>query len=296
MPSTDRLSLREAVALGLIQGPAELLPISSSSHTSLVPWLFGWRAARLDPELRRAFEVALHGGAALGLLVAFRSEARDTGRPEEPSPVQRPRWSSMRVLLPAIGVPVVVGFVFESFIDRRLSRPAPSALGLAAGAAAMVWSERRWRSLGSHEHRRAEEAGVTDGFLLGVAQALALAPGVSRNGMTLAVTRARGFDRRAGDTLSWQVGMPVIVGAGALKIGRALASGRPAGMRGELAAGALSAFGSTLASARAIDRGRRARALSLYAAYRAGLAAVVMRRLWRERGEQACPGGRGAPR
>jgi len=282
MPPTDRLSLREAAALGLIQGPAELLPISSSSHTALLPWLLGWHCAELDAERRRAFDVALHAGAAAALLVAFRAESRG-----EPKPglvgLATPRAGSLGMLAPAIGAPVLAGFLFERFIDSRLSRPAPSAVGLAAGAAAMAWSERRWRRRGARRGRTVEQAGVTDGLLLGVAQALALAPGVSRNGATLAVARARGFDRVAGDSLSWQVGMPVIVGAGALKAGRALGAGRRIGMRSQLLVGAVSAFCSTLVSARAIDRDRRARDLAPYALYRAGLALFVLRRLRRER-------------
>jgi undecaprenyl-diphosphatase len=283
MRSTDGLSLREAIALGLIQGPAELLPISSSSHTALIPWLLSWHCAELDHERRRAFEVALHGGAAVALMVAFGAEARGDGQLRRGPDENALRPASIATLAPAIAAPVLAGFLFESFIDRRLSSPAPSAFGLAAGSAAMAWSERRWRRRGPRVGRAVEQAGVKDGLLLGAAQALALAPGISRNGATLAVARARGFDRAAGDMLSWQVGMPVIVGAGVLKAARALERGARSGMRRELAAGAASAFCSTLASARALDRPRRARTLSPYVAYRTGLSLLVLRRLWRER-------------
>src|ERR1043165_2470127 len=69
-----RLRLREALVLGALHGPAELLPISSSGHTELVPWLLDWEYARLDGELRKAFEVALHTGTAAALLLALRDE------------------------------------------------------------------------------------------------------------------------------------------------------------------------------------------------------------------------------
>ncbi|MDE3070825.1 MAG: undecaprenyl-diphosphate phosphatase, partial [Acidobacteriota bacterium] len=161
MEPTEGLSPREAIALGLIQGPAELLPISSSSHTALVPWLGRWRCAELDARERRAFEVALHGGAAVALMLAFWREAagqpaslrsllrrgapwRARGNPGAAADAAgrggRPR---LVALLPAVVVPVTAGFLFEETIDRRLSGPAPTAVGLAAGAAAMVWSERR---------------------------------------------------------------------------------------------------------------------------------------------------------
>jgi len=69
-----------ALALGIVQGPAELLPVSSSAHTTLVPWLLGWSYPELDPELRKAFEVALHAGAAAALLVGLRDEVAEAAR------------------------------------------------------------------------------------------------------------------------------------------------------------------------------------------------------------------------
>ncbi|HST56282.1 MAG TPA: undecaprenyl-diphosphate phosphatase, partial [Solirubrobacteraceae bacterium] len=73
-----RLPLRQAIALGLLQGPTELLPVSSSGHTTLIPWLAQWDYARLQPELRKSFEVALHAGAAAALLVDLsRREYKD---------------------------------------------------------------------------------------------------------------------------------------------------------------------------------------------------------------------------
>src|SRR5437763_707088 len=74
------LPLRHALALGAVQGPAELLPVSSSGHLVLVPWLAGWPYASLDPELRKSFEVALHAGTAAALLIGLRREVADYAR------------------------------------------------------------------------------------------------------------------------------------------------------------------------------------------------------------------------
>ncbi len=74
------MRLRDALALGALHGPAELLPISSSGHVELIPWLAGWEYTELDPELRKAFEVALHAGTAAALLVALRGEVEDAVR------------------------------------------------------------------------------------------------------------------------------------------------------------------------------------------------------------------------
>jgi undecaprenyl-diphosphatase len=286
----EELPLREAVALGLIQGPTELLPISSSSHTALVPWLLGWRSAALDVELRRTFEVALHAGTAAALVVdRWRRPAACNARPFS--------------LLLAIAPPAAVGYLLEGFIDRRLSSPPGIALGLLVGAACMAAAERGGR------RRHAGEAGALDGLLLGGAQVFALAPGISRNGATLAMARARGFSRTDADTLSWQVGVPVIVGAGALKVYRGARRGYATGLGRPLAAGALAAFGSTLLGARLLERGRagveachqrsgeaktyesRRVPLSRYAAYRCGLALLVVRRLRRHSAaDQTSPG------
>jgi undecaprenyl-diphosphatase len=282
MPSTERLPVLQAVALGLIQGPTELLPVSSSSHTALVPWLLDWRSARLDPETRRGFEVALHCAAAAALVLA-------TGLgPKRARP-------GVGVVALATAPPAVTGYLLESFIDRRLGRPLPMAVGLVGGAALMAASDRA-----VDRGRTVADAGAVDGLLLGVAQSLALAPGVSRSGATLSVARARGFDRGAADALSADVGIPVIAGAGALKVARSLMRARPTEISRQLVAGFAASFLSTLASDRVMGPGRssvRERALTPYAGYRVGLAWLVWRRLHGDRSRRATDiGQRSAPR
>src|SRR6202012_2361322 len=77
-PSSPQIRLREAIALWALHGPAELMPISSSGHVALVPWLLRWDYARADPDVRKAFEVALHAGTAAALLIALRGEVAET--------------------------------------------------------------------------------------------------------------------------------------------------------------------------------------------------------------------------
>jgi undecaprenyl-diphosphatase len=137
----------------------------------------------------------------------------------------------------------------------------------------MALAERRGR-----RGRLRADAGVGDGVALGLAQTLALVPGVSRSGATRAAARWRGFGPLESDALSLEVGLPITLGALALK-------GREAVLAGErsewapLATGALAAFASTLASSSAARRLGGARSLSPYAAYRVALAAAVVRRL-----------------
>ncbi len=231
MPPAERtLALRHAVALGLLQGPVELLPISSSGHTALIPWLAGWPYAELDGELRKSFEVALHAGAGVALAIDMRGAAAGA----------RPRaWTLRRACMLALSLapPVSPGFTLRGRIERQLGGPRSIAVGLTVGAIAMAIADTREARGSSEQTRAAVDAGPADGLALGLAQASALIPGVSRNGATLTAARARGFDREGAHALSWSVALPVILGASALKGARLLSDGVPRQARGGLALG-----------------------------------------------------------
>jgi undecaprenyl-diphosphatase len=170
----------------------------------------------------------------------------------------------------------VVGYAFERPIERRLGGPGATAAGLLAGAALMLAADTR------PQQRGRGEAGPIDGLALGLAQAAALAPGVSRNGATLSAARWRRFSRDQANLLSRTVALPIIVGATALKAGRLAARGTDRRLRRAMALGVASSFASTLASQRLIRLVERDRALWPYAAYRTGLAALVLARLARQ--------------
>jgi undecaprenyl-diphosphatase len=263
--SKRALPLSEAIALGVLHGPAELLPISSSGHTELVPWLFGWDYCELDPELRKSYEVALHAGTAAALLITLRAEVDEA-------------LGSMSVrrivqLLLSFIPPAVVGYTLERPIERRLGTAGSIAGGLIAGSLAMLWADR------SPQLRAHEEAGYADALWLGVAQACALIPGVSRNGATLVAARRRGFRREDANRLSRHSALPVIAGATVLKGIRMRRRGLPPGMALPFAAGATASFASTLGSTWLISQVERDRSLAPYAVYRLVLAAATLRRL-----------------
>jgi undecaprenyl-diphosphatase len=263
--SQPELPLSQALALGVLHGPAELLPISSSGHTELVPWLLGWSYADLDGELRKAFEVALHAGTAAALLIGLRDEVAEAARGFD-----RRRAT---LVLGSFVPPAIVGYTLERPIESRLGTPPTIAAGLAAGAAAMWLADAR-----APRRRPRTDARLADALLLGLAQACALVPGVSRNGATLTAARARGFRRPDANALSRHVALPVIVGATVLKGVRLARRGLPGGVAGAFAAGIGAAFVSTLVSVRLIRAVERDRSLAPYAAYRLALAAIVWRR------------------
>ena len=261
------LSPARAVALGAVQGPAELLPVSSSAHLSLLPWLAGWPWHQLDPEARKSFEVALHAGAAAALLIGQRRLIAEELR----------QFDARRAAVVALSFvpPAIVGYGLERQIERRLGGPRTTAVGLAAGAIAMAIADRRPQERGPGDVMPA------DGLALGLAQATALAPGVSRNGATLAAARCRRFTREHANLLSRTVALPVIVGATLLKGVRLRRRGIEPGLGRAMAVGVAASFASTLASQKLIDLVERDRALWPYAAYRLGLAGAVLYRLGR---------------
>jgi undecaprenyl-diphosphatase len=171
--------------------------------------------------------------------------------------------------------PAIAGYTLERTIERRLGGPRATAAGLLAGSLAMLVADRR------PQLRGRGEAGPIDGLALGVGQAAALVPGVSRNGATLAAARARRFTREHANVLSRSVALPVIVGATVLKGQRLRRRGVPRRFGRALAAGTAASFASTLASQRLIRLVERDRALWPYAAYRTALAGVVLYRLIR---------------
>jgi undecaprenyl-diphosphatase len=270
-PAERSLPLRHAVALGVLHGPAELLPISSSAHTTLLPWLLDWPYARLDGQQRKAFEVALHAGAGAALAIHLRRELV-----EELCGVDARR---LVVIALSLAPPALVGYVLERPIGQRLGAPRSIAAGLAVGAVAMALADVRARADANPLARAQKDARATDGLALGLAQAAALIPGVSRNGATLTAARARGFSRAAAQTLSWHAGLPVIAGASALEGVRTRRDGATREQRLAQLTGAVSAFASTLAVARLLQRQLRdGQPLWPFALYRAALAALVVSR------------------
>jgi undecaprenyl-diphosphatase len=264
--SERALTPARAALLGLVQGPTELLPVSSSAHLTLLPWFRDWGWERLDPELRKAFDVALHGGAAAALVVGQRDVIAG-----EIAALDRRRAAVLALsFLPAL----VAGVVLERTIERRLGRPGTTAAGLVAGSVAMVLADRAPRTRGHGDARAA------DGLALGIGQAAALAPGVSRNGATLTAARLRRFSRSHANFLSRTVALPVIVAAAAGKGLRFAGRGVPPGAAPAVATGVAVSFASTLASQGLIRLVERdGGALWPYAAYRIGLAAAVVARM-----------------
>ncbi|HVS28620.1 MAG TPA: undecaprenyl-diphosphate phosphatase [Solirubrobacteraceae bacterium] len=264
MAARSPLPLRHAAALGALHGPTELFPVSSSGHTTLIPWLARWPYPQLDADLRKAFEVALHAGTAAALLVALRR-----GRAGAPQIDLRGGALAALGCAPA----ALAGYLFEQPVERRLGTPPTVAAGLVMGSLAMLWADR------APATRHRGDAGVGDALWLGIAQASALMPGVSRSGATLAAARRRRFARPDARSLAGELALPMIGAAALLKGVRLARRGLPAQLVPAFALGAICSFGSTLGALATVERLPRDRPLLPDAAYRLVLAGVTVRRL-----------------
>jgi undecaprenyl-diphosphatase len=253
----------EAAALGLIQGATELLPVSSSAHVAMVPWLLGWEVASWPPERRKELEVALHFGAAVAMAPELWWAAPDT-----------------RTLVLSAAPAALAGLAFERTVERRLGGPAAIAGGLLAGALALAAADMRRASRavapapakrrGFRAARPPARVSAADALIVGLAQAAALAPGVSRTGATLAAARARGFSREDASALSFGVAGPVLGGATVLKALRL-----PPTHRRVAAVAATSSFAATTFALRTLGVARH-RPLWPFALERAALAGGIL--------------------
>jgi undecaprenyl-diphosphatase len=255
------------VALGALQGPAELLPVSSSGHLVLVPALLGWRYGELDAELRKSFEVALHAGTALALLIGLRREVGEALRELDGDRVLRHALEFLPAALAATAL--------ERTIERRLGSPRGVAAAQVVAGVVLGLADR------AAAERARDDAGAADALAIGVAQAAALAPGVSRNGATLTAARLLRFQRGAANQLSRHAALPIILAAAGLKGWRLARRGMAREVAAPFAAGCLASFGSTLAATRLVRAMDEAPSYLPFAVYRVGLGAaalVILRR------------------
>lgn len=213
------MSVVHAIVLGIVQGLSEFLPISSSGHLALVPWLFGWDDFDGNQTLAKAFDVALHLGTLAGAIAYFRADlagyARNgLGMLRRRNRIGAPPEGRLAWLLVLSAVPAgVTGVFLDDTIERLDDEYWLIGVMLIAGAVLLAVADR----LGGP--RPESSFRVRDALAMGLGQAAALQPGVSRSGVTITVARALGFDRVAAARLSFLMSLPIIAGAGVYKLG-----------------------------------------------------------------------------
>jgi len=269
------LSNWQALALGLVQGLTELLPISSSGHLILVPWLADWRYLEADDEFNQTFDVALHLGTLVAVAMYFRRDVAllvraaltSLRRRSIDEPSERIAWYIAIATVPA----AVVGALGEEVIANRLGEPWQIAILLAVFAV-VLWLADRSRS-----DRGLEDIRLKGAVTIGLVQALALAPGVSRSGVTISAARFLGLDRDSAARFSFLLVLPTTLGAVLYKgVSDVLLADLPPGSTGPFVVGTIAAGVSGLFAIWALLGYVRRHTYSVFVLYRLIAAAIVL--------------------
>jgi undecaprenyl-diphosphatase len=225
-----------AIVLGIVQGLTEFLPISSSGHLVVVPWLFGWDDFEGDASLAKAFDVALHIGTLVAVVVYFRHDLWDYTRDGVRAVARRPATPAGRIawLIVLATIPAaLVGAAFDDQIEGWLGKPWIIGVSLIAFGLLLGWAD------GLAGRRPMDSLDRTDALVIGTAQVLALNPGTSRSGITITAGRWRGLDRTGAARFSFLLSVPVTLAAIVFKVGGLVVDGFPDDMVAPMVAGVL---------------------------------------------------------
>lgn len=267
------MTLLIAALLGVIQGLTEFLPVSSSAHLILARAFFGWDAEIFG----LPFDVALHTGTLVAVLAYFRKDVAAMIL-AAPTALTAPGGPGRLARLIVIGtIPVVIiGVLFASWLEEHLRTPAVIAATLAVGALAMLAAER----LGS---QRRDEASLTsvDAVVMGLGQATALVPGMSRSGSTIATAMLLGMTRESAARFSFLLGIPAIAAAAAKEGIHLVRTGLSPDQMTLFAVGMLTSAAVGYVTIKYFLRFLAGHRLDVFAYYRLALAAITVVWLWR---------------
>lgn len=216
------MSLIQALILGLLQGLTEFIPVSSSAHLVLVPWLFGWVPP--DPRFVVPFDTVLHLGTLAALLIVFWRDyvalavawQRSVRQRSLAVPLSRPAWALIIGTIPA----AALGFFAADFFEGLFAVPGWAAAFLIVTGLLLLAGE-RWIG----QSRTLEQLGAHHALFIGLFQGLAIAPGISRSGATISAGRFLGLQRGEAARFSFLLAIPAISGAGALQAAKLARSG-----------------------------------------------------------------------
>lgn len=259
-------SIWQAFVLGTIQGLTEFLPVSSSAHLSLAPWVFGWQPAGL------AFDVSLHIGTLVALIWYFRAEWAKVIRGaltllKHRRPVDD--GSRMALFIGIATVPAgLAGLLLEDLAETVFRAPIITAIALIVMGALLWMVDAKVAQARTREHMTWRDA-----LLIGFAQCLALVPGVSRSGSTITAGRALGFDRGSAAVFSFLMSLPIIAAAAIFKVPDAL---RESGLTLPLVVGIAAAAASSWLAIAVLLRFVRTNSYAVFAYYRFALGALIL--------------------
>ena len=223
------MSILHAIVLGIVQGLTEFLPISSSGHLVIVPWLFGWNDFD-TVATAKAFDTALHLGTLVAVLIYLRKDLivyitqgsqLIFSRRQQPTSAGQRAWLLVLSAVPA----GIVGAAFEDKITEKLGSPALISVSLIVFGVVLIWADRRATS--KNHLQSVDSLTMRDALVIGTAQILALNPGTSRSGITITAARLSGYSREAAARLSFLMSVPIISGAVIFKLAKLVRDGIP---------------------------------------------------------------------
>ena len=272
------MPILHAIILGLVQGFSEFLPISSSGHLALVPWLFGWNdfadVANGD-SIEKAFDTALHLGTLVAVLFYLRTDL--VGYVREGirivvSPQRANRQMGKRAwLFVASAIPAgIAGAIGQQWITDKLGTPVLIAVSLVVFGLVLLWADRQQGTRDVSTFTR------KDALLIGLAQVLALNPGTSRSGITITAARKFGFSRDAAARVSFLMSVPVIGGAVVFSLAKLLRDGIPDGLIAPMIAGIIAAGVSGWVAMWGMIRILRTRNFNMFVMYRVAVGFGVL--------------------
>ncbi len=265
----------QALVLGIVQGLTELLPISSSGHLILVPWLFDWTYLETHEEFNQTFDVALHLGTLVAVVAYFWADVvkltaawlGSVRRRRIETADERIAWFVAVATVPA----AVIGALGENVIVEHLGEPWQIAIFLALGGL-LLWLADR-----TPKRREMDELGLGTAVAVGFAQSLALMPGVSRSGITITAGRFLGLDRDSAARVSFLLLIPITFGAVLFKGVTDVALGDlPPGWGGPFLVGMLASAGAGLCAIWGLLGYVRRHTYGVFVVYRLVLAALIL--------------------
>jgi len=270
-----KLSDWQAFTLGIVQGFTELLPISSSAHLILVPWLGDWQYLKQHPDFNKTFDVALHLGTLIAVVVYFWEDVvrfvaawfRSVGKRAITTADEKIAWIVFVATIPAS----IAGAAGEETIEKHLGEPWQIAINLAVFGA-LLWVADR-----SAQSRKIEDLGLLTALGVGAAQAIALMPGVSRSGITITAGRFLKLDRDSAARLSFFLLIPIVFGAVIYKgLKHVVFQSLPPGSTGPFIVGTVAAAGAGLIAIDLLLGYLRRHDYSVFVLYRLCVAAAIL--------------------
>ena len=205
------MEIYQAIILGIIQGLTELLPISSSAHLNIIPWIFNWTQNPAFEEAFKGFDVALHFGTLLAIGIFFFKDwiglikgGYNQVIKKEKTQEGKMFWYIVLATIPG----GIIGFILDKFLEDYLTKPIIIAVALIVMGIILYIVDKKAKNSTDYEHMTLKQT-----FLIGLSQALAFIPGVSRSGITMTTARSMGIKRESAAKYSFMLSAPIVLAA-----------------------------------------------------------------------------------